>query len=271
MAAQRKLQMEIDRCLKRVQEGIEEFDGIWEKVCRPSQSALAAPWPVGWGLVKGQGFLLDVGTHSAGLPSELGSGCVCPAFPVTTTWPRGVPRTHGPGGHHATRRCSCFVCTSLRRLRTRAKGARTPAAVPGLARVPAAALACGCSSVLRRPAQQRGTQTGAVAPALPHGPPPAPAGPTAPPPCAGAPSRCTTRRTPTRRRSLRRTLRRRSRSCRRCATRSRPGARPLRWGRRGLQGRGQRAGRRCKRAAGRSVAGGGRLAARLEHFGSTRR
>ena len=33
MAAQRKLQMEIDRCLKRVQEGIEEFDGIWEKVC----------------------------------------------------------------------------------------------------------------------------------------------------------------------------------------------------------------------------------------------
>ncbi|KAI8473036.1 MAG: not-complex component [Monoraphidium minutum] len=32
MAAQRKLQQEIDRCLKRVQEGIDEFDGIWEKV-----------------------------------------------------------------------------------------------------------------------------------------------------------------------------------------------------------------------------------------------
>jgi len=32
MAAQRKLQQEIDRCLKRVQEGIEEFDGIWDKV-----------------------------------------------------------------------------------------------------------------------------------------------------------------------------------------------------------------------------------------------
>ena len=32
MAAQRKLQQEIDRCMKRVQEGIEEFGGIWDKV-----------------------------------------------------------------------------------------------------------------------------------------------------------------------------------------------------------------------------------------------
>lgn len=32
MAAARKLQSEIERCLKRVQEGIDEFDSIWEKV-----------------------------------------------------------------------------------------------------------------------------------------------------------------------------------------------------------------------------------------------
>lgn len=32
MAAQRKLQQEIDRCLKRVQEGIDEFNSIWDKV-----------------------------------------------------------------------------------------------------------------------------------------------------------------------------------------------------------------------------------------------
>jgi hypothetical protein len=34
MAGARKLQAEIDRTLKRVGEGIEVFDGIWEKVKR---------------------------------------------------------------------------------------------------------------------------------------------------------------------------------------------------------------------------------------------
>lgn len=32
MGAARKLQSEIDRCLKKVQEGIDEFDAIWDKV-----------------------------------------------------------------------------------------------------------------------------------------------------------------------------------------------------------------------------------------------
>ncbi len=32
MGASRKLQAEIDRVLKKVQEGIEIFDNIWEKV-----------------------------------------------------------------------------------------------------------------------------------------------------------------------------------------------------------------------------------------------
>jgi hypothetical protein len=33
MATGRKLQAEIDRVLKRVSEGIQEFCDIWEKVC----------------------------------------------------------------------------------------------------------------------------------------------------------------------------------------------------------------------------------------------
>jgi hypothetical protein len=32
MGAARKLQAEIDRTLKKVQEGLEEFHGIWDKV-----------------------------------------------------------------------------------------------------------------------------------------------------------------------------------------------------------------------------------------------
>lgn len=32
MGAARKLQAEIDRTLKKVQEGIDEFDQIWDKV-----------------------------------------------------------------------------------------------------------------------------------------------------------------------------------------------------------------------------------------------
>ena len=41
MAANRKLQAEIDRTLKKVQEGVEYFDEIWEK---------GAPSPVSCGL-----------------------------------------------------------------------------------------------------------------------------------------------------------------------------------------------------------------------------
>ncbi len=40
MGAARKLQAEIDRTLKKVQEGIEEFDQIWQKA-----SAAAASRP----------------------------------------------------------------------------------------------------------------------------------------------------------------------------------------------------------------------------------
>ena len=43
MAAGRKLQAEIDRTLKKVQEGVEIFDEIWEKVYNASVRAPAAP------------------------------------------------------------------------------------------------------------------------------------------------------------------------------------------------------------------------------------
>jgi regulator of protease activity HflC (stomatin/prohibitin superfamily) len=42
MGANRKLQQEIDRTLKKVAEGIEVFDQIWEKV-RPPTSLQNAP------------------------------------------------------------------------------------------------------------------------------------------------------------------------------------------------------------------------------------
>lgn len=40
MGANRKLQAEIDRTLKRVSEGIDVFDQIWEKVCAELAIAL---------------------------------------------------------------------------------------------------------------------------------------------------------------------------------------------------------------------------------------
>ena len=43
MAANRKLQGEIDRTLKKVQEGVEIFDEIWEKVSNASVRAAAPP------------------------------------------------------------------------------------------------------------------------------------------------------------------------------------------------------------------------------------
>ena len=43
MAAGRKLQAEIDRTLKKVQEGVEIFDEIWEKVYNASVRAAALP------------------------------------------------------------------------------------------------------------------------------------------------------------------------------------------------------------------------------------
>ena len=40
MSLPRKKQAEIERVLKRVQEGIIEFDNIWEKVCVEAGSTL---------------------------------------------------------------------------------------------------------------------------------------------------------------------------------------------------------------------------------------
>lgn len=43
MGASRKLQGEIDRVLKKVQEGVDVFDGIWNKVV-PCISNLVVSW-----------------------------------------------------------------------------------------------------------------------------------------------------------------------------------------------------------------------------------
>lgn len=42
MGASRKLQGEIDRVLKKVQEGVEVFDSIWKKVMAASYTPI--PW-----------------------------------------------------------------------------------------------------------------------------------------------------------------------------------------------------------------------------------
>ena len=41
MAANRKLQAEIDRTLKKVQEGVDYFDEIWEKGAAPPRTLFA--------------------------------------------------------------------------------------------------------------------------------------------------------------------------------------------------------------------------------------
>ena len=45
MSANRKLQTEIDRVLKKVEEGVELFDDIWDKVYNAGQQSLKPPLP----------------------------------------------------------------------------------------------------------------------------------------------------------------------------------------------------------------------------------
>jgi hypothetical protein len=47
MGASRKLQGEIDRVLKKVQEGVDVFDSIWNKVRPPQRPPCIHPAPAG--------------------------------------------------------------------------------------------------------------------------------------------------------------------------------------------------------------------------------
>jgi hypothetical protein len=101
MAAQRKLQQEIDRCLKRVQEGIDEFDGIWEKVRGVHVSAFR---PCSGGLMR---------SHSDMMCSHPWRAYCALLTVVVSTMYRWVflPCRIGSGllMHAFTRRCLCAL------------------------------------------------------------------------------------------------------------------------------------------------------------------